>query len=113
MRYLIVFVFIVCFSSTFAQNDEKGKFSGNFMSNVQVYDRDEKIGATTEVYNKYKSSADAWLFLNYDLKGYSFSLRYDMFNNSPLLNPISVYNKQGVGFWQASKSIKNLNITEI
>jgi hypothetical protein len=111
MRYLIVFVFIVCFSSTFAQNDDKGKFSGNFMGNVQAYDRDEKIGATTEVYNKYKSSADAWLFLNYDLKGYSFSLRYDMFNNSPLLNPISVYNKQGVGFWQASKSIKNLNIT--
>ncbi|HEY1046612.1 MAG TPA: DUF6029 family protein, partial [Bacteroidia bacterium] len=94
-----------------AQNNEKGVFSGNFMSNTQAYDRDAKIGATTEVYNKYKSSTDAWLFLNYNIKGYSFSLRYDMFNNSPLLNPQTVYNKQGVGFWQASKDIGNLNLT--
>lgn len=94
-----------------AQNNDKGVFSGNFMSNTQGYDRDAKIGATTEVYNKYKSSTDAWLFLNYNIKGYSFSLRYDMFNNSPLLNPQTVYNKQGVGFWQASKDIGNLNLT--
>src|SRR5574343_1615171 len=94
-----------------AQDNEKGTFSGNFMSNTQLYDRDAKIGATTEVYNKYKSSTDAWLFLNYNIKGYSFSLRYDMFNNSPLLNPQTVYNKQGLGFWQASKDIGNLNLT--
>ncbi len=94
-----------------AQDNEKGSFSGNFMSNTQLYDRDAKIGATTEVYNKYKSSTDAWLFLNYNIKGYSFSLRYDMFNNSPLLNPQTVYNKQGLGFWQASKDIGNLNLT--
>jgi hypothetical protein len=94
-----------------AQDNDKGSLSGNFMSNTQFYDRDERIGATTEVYNKYKSSTDAWLFLNYNIKGYSFSLRYDMFNNSPLLNPQTVYNKQGIGFWQASKDIDNLNIT--
>ena len=97
--------------TSFAQSNERGEFSGNFMSNAQFYDRDAKIGATTEVYNKYKSSADAWLFLNYNLKGYSFSLRYDMFNNSPLLNPQGVYNKQGIGFWQASKDIGGLNLT--
>ena len=34
-----------------------------------------------------------------------------MYNNSPLLNPQGVYNKQGVGFWQASKDIGGLNIT--
>ncbi len=108
-------LFSLCFFSfihvVFGQSEDRGKFSGNFMSNLQAYDRDEKIGASTEVYNKYKSSADAWLFLNYELKGYNFSVRYDMFNNSPLLNPISVYNKQGLGFWQASKDIGNLNIT--
>ena len=97
--------------SAFAQSNDRGEFSGNFMSNGQFYDRDAKIGATTEVYNKYKSSADAWLFLNYNLKGYSFSMRFDMFNNSPLLNPQGVYNKQGIGFWQASKDIGGLNIT--
>lgn len=95
----------------FAQDNDKGVLSGNFMSNTQFYDRDSIIGATTEVYNKYKSSTDAWLFLNYNIKGYSFSLRYDMYNNSPLLNPQTVYNKQGIGFWQASKDIGNLNLT--
>ncbi len=90
---------------------DRGSLSGNFMSNFQAYDKDPKIGANTEVYNKHKSSADAWLFLNYNISGYSFSLRYDMFNNSPLLNPQSVYNKQGIGFWQASKDIGGLNLT--
>lgn len=95
-----------------AQNqEERGTFSGNFMSNFQAYDKDDKIGANTEVYNKYKSSADAWLFLNYSIKGYNFALRYDMFNNSPLLNPQSVYNKQGIGFWQVSKELNGLNLT--
>ncbi|MDI1235694.1 MAG: DUF6029 family protein [bacterium] len=92
-------------------SSDKGNFSGNFQSNTQLYDRDNKIGANTEVYNKYKSSVDAWLMLNYGIKGYNFSLRYDMYNNSPLLNPQGVYNKQGVGFWQASKDIGGLNIT--
>ncbi len=95
----------------YAQQNDKGVLSGNFQSILQAYDKDDKIGANTEVYNKFKSSVDAWLQLNYALKGYNFSLRYDMFNNSPLLNPQTVYNKQGIGFWQASKDIDNLNIT--
>lgn len=93
------------------QNSEKGVLSGNFRSIVQGYDRDDRIGASTEVYKKHKSSADAWLFLNYNLKDYSFSLRYDMFNNSPLMNPQGVYNKQGIGFWQVSKTFGGLNFT--
>lgn len=109
-NYLVLLVSL-SLTSVIAQNNDRGSLSGNFMSNFQWYDKDPKIGATTEVYNKHKSSADAWLFLNYNIKDYSFSLRYDMFNNSPLLNPQSVYNKQGIGFWQASKDIGGLNIT--
>jgi hypothetical protein len=112
MKRILTAVTIGLFGTVLsAQDNERGTFSGNFMSNTQLYDRDSKIGATTEVYNKYKSSTDAWLFLNYNLKGYSFSVRYDMFNNSPLLNPQTVYNKQGIGFWQVSKDIGDLNIT--
>ncbi|NQW41842.1 MAG: hypothetical protein HQ463_00215 [Bacteroidetes bacterium] len=112
MKQILFLLFIGLLSSNIvAQENDKGVFSGNFQSNVQAYDKDDKIGANTEVYNKYKSSADAWLQLNYDIKGYNFTLRYDMFNNSPLLNPQTVYNKQGIGFWQASKTIGNLNIT--
>ncbi len=114
MRQVSIFIcFFTFISISKAQenSNDKGVFSGNFQSNTQLYDKDNKIGANTEVYKKYKSSVDAWLMLNYAIKGYHFSLRYDMYNNSPLLNPQGVYNKQGVGFWQASKDIKKLNIT--
>ncbi len=113
MKKVIFLLGGLCFSASgiIAQSSDRGEFSGNFMSNLQAYDRDSSIGATTEVYNKQKSSADAWLFLNYNIKSYSFSLRYDLFNNSPLMNPQGVYNKQGIGFWQASKDIGGLNLT--
>lgn len=111
MKKFFLLMFLGSISGLFSQNNDRGTFSGNFMSNLQAYDKDDKIGANTEVYNKYKSSADAWLFLNYNVKGYSFAMRYDLFNNSPLMNPISVYNKQGIGFWQASKDIGDLNLT--
>lgn len=113
MKKLAFLICVLCLTNEIIaqSNENKGEFSGNFMTIAQGYDKDDKIGASTEVYNKYKSSVDAWLFLNYNIKGYSFSLRYDMFNNSPLMNPLDVYNKQGVGFWQASKDIKGLNIT--
>ncbi len=90
---------------------EKGQFSGNFQSNVQVYDRDDRIGANTTVYLHEKSSTDAWFFLNYNIYGFNFSARYDVFNNSPLLNPQDAYNGHGIGFWQISKDIDKLNVT--
>jgi hypothetical protein len=112
MKYYVLLLSICCLSTKmYSQGNNNGELSGNFMTIAQGYDKDDKIGASTEVYNKFKSSVDAWLFLNYNVKGYSFSLRYDMFNNSPLLNPQGVYNQQGIGFWQASKDIGGLNIT--
>jgi len=97
-----------------AQNnktEDKGVLSGNLLLNQQMYDRDDSIGASTLVYRTTKSSADAWLYLNYKIRGYSFSLRYDLFNNSPLLNPQGAFTQNGIGFWQISKDIDKLNIT--
>ena len=70
MKPVILFIcfLTVSFISKAQENtNDKGTFSGNFQSNTQLYDRDNKIGANTEVYNKYKSSVDAWLMLNYSL----------------------------------------------
>jgi hypothetical protein len=92
-------------------NDDKGQFSGNLLLNYQKYLRDDKIGATTKVYLENSSSVDAWLFMNYRIKGYSFTVRYDALNNSPLLNPQGSYTNHGIGFWQASKQIDKLTIT--
>jgi len=57
------------------------------------------------------ASLDAWLFMQYRKNGYNVIVRYDGFNNSPLLDPQDAYTAQGIGFWQASKQLNNLNIT--
>ncbi|MBP9689135.1 MAG: hypothetical protein KBE91_05945 [Bacteroidia bacterium] len=91
--------------------EEKGQFSGNFQSNFQGYVKDSAIGANTTQYEKELSSADAWLFLNYKYRGLNFSLRYDMFNNTPLFDPFKAYSQSGIGFWQVTKDIEKFNIT--
>jgi hypothetical protein len=51
------------------------------------------------------------LYLNYDIKGFHFAARYDLFNNSNLLNPSESFTGQGIGFWQIKKSIGDLELT--
>ena len=116
--FLLSLILILSSPILFAQisessllKEDKGEFSGNFQTNNQFYVRDDRIGATTTQYLKEKSSTDAWLFLNYRLKGFNFSMRYDVFNNTPLFNPQEAYSNQGIGFWQVSKDIDKLNIT--
>jgi len=93
-----------------AQNE--GVLSGNFQSNFSVFDLDSAIGAyESPQYFKEISSSEAWLFLNYQIKGFSLSARYDLFNNSNLLIPTGSYSGHGLGFWQIKKQIKNLTLT--
>lgn len=93
------------------QNADKGEFSGNLLLNYQKYLRDDRIGANTRVYLENTASVDAWLFMQYRRNGYNFIMRFDGFNNSPLLDPQDAYTDHGIGFWQASKQLNNLNIT--
>lgn len=93
------------------QQEEKGQFSGNFQTNNQFYVKDSAIGANTTQYDRELSSTDAWLFLNYKIKGFNFSLRYDLFNNTPLFDPFIAYTGSGIGYWQVSKDFEKLNIT--
>ena len=112
-KYLFLAVAgFIFFASASAQ--DKGVFSGNFQSNISVFLKDSLIGATEEAspqYGKQISSSEAWLFLNYDIKGYHIAARYDLFHNSNLLNPSTSYSGQGIGFWQIKKSIGDLEIT--
>lgn len=95
----------------FTQAQDKGSFSGNLFTNFQKYMRDDKIGANTKVYKENSASLDAWLFMQYRIKDYAFTVRYDMFNNSPLLNPQSSYTNHGIGYWQIMKKMQKLEIT--
>lgn len=112
VRYKILFVFALLGSSKLrAQTQDKGQFSGNLLMNYQKYIRDTTIGANTRVYKENTASTDVWLFLQYRYNGYNFIVRYDGFNNSPLLNPQDAYTNHGIGFWQINKKIQHLDIT--
>lgn len=109
-RISFLALFLLVFTS--AKSQEQGVFSGNFQSNFSVFQLDSNIGAfESPQYLSDKSSAEAWLFLNYQLKGFNVSARYDLFNNSNLLNPTGSYTGHGLGFWQVKKKIDKLELT--
>jgi hypothetical protein len=89
----------------------QGQLSGDLMLNANFYDRDTVIGANTSQYKRDLSSTDAWLYLNYQINGYTFAVRYDLFNNSPLLDPQESYSRQGLALYSVSKTIDKLSIT--
>ena len=112
---LVTLMLLLIGSVSYAQEGEKkidkGEFSGNFQTTNQFYVRDSAIGATTTQYQKELSSADAWLLLNYKINGYTFTARFDLFNNSPLLNPQEAYTRSGLGIYSVKKDIDKLSIT--
>lgn len=113
-HYLLLLLNFLLLGSAWAQEEkkeDKGEFSGNFQTTNQFYVRDSAIGATTTQYEKELSSTDAWLLLNYKKSGYTFTVRFDLFNNSPLLNPQEAYTKSGIGFWSVNKKIDKLSLT--
>jgi hypothetical protein len=110
--YSLLFpLFLLGANTLFAQENKYGEFSGNFQTNTQFYVRDDRIGANTIQYRRQKSSTDAWLFLNYKFQGFDITARYDLFNNSPLLNPQQAYTNGGIGYWSIKKSIGDLTLT--
>ncbi|MFC2114491.1 DUF6029 family protein [Bacteroidota bacterium] len=87
------------------------QLSGDLMLNSNFYVKDTAIGATTSQYLREFSSSEAWLFLNYTISGFNFSVRYDLFNNSALLDPNEVYTDQGIAFYSVNKKIGKLEVT--
>ncbi len=98
-----------CVSQMSAQ--DQGVFSGNFESNFNVFLRDSLINANnTPQYDRQLTGGEAWLNLNYSVKGFNMGVRFDMFNNSNLLNPTSSYTDQGIGRWFINKQINKFNV---
>jgi hypothetical protein len=99
-------------AETEQSSQNQGRLSGNLQLNGNFFMRDSAIGAAnTPQYDRQLFGADAWLNLNYQNWGFDFGLRFDMFNNSNLLNPTDSYTKSGIGRWYVSKKIGKLGIT--
>ena len=107
MKRILTLTVIISINYLSVVAQDKGVFSGNFQSNFSVFLRDSLIGAVegaSPQYGKQISSSEAWLYMNYDIKGWHFAARYDLFNNSNLLNRAGAYSDQGLGFWQVKKA---------
>lgn len=111
LRHFSVFCLSYLFVSPFIHAQEKGIISGDLMLNSDYYINDDRIGTNTTQYERELNSAESWLYLNYRVKGYSFSVRYDLFNNSPLLDPEEAYTEQGLAFFSIKKEIGDLEVT--
>jgi hypothetical protein len=112
MRLLLLTLAVVfSFSRLDAQNSAS-RITGNLMTNGNFFITDEKIGATgTPQYDYQKFGAESWLNLNYSNWGFDMGVRFDMFNNSNLLNPTGSYTDQGIGRWFVHKKVNKFDIS--
>ena len=103
---LFLLLFVSC--RMFAQ----GTFSGDLMMNLNFFQRDTNIKASgNPLYDNYLSGSEGWLDMRYNIKGFTFFLRADAFNNSNLKQPTGASTSFGVGAWSISKEMKDLSIT--
>ena len=112
-RFNLLALLLICFCQlAYTQENNKGSFSGSLEVNGNFFIRDSLIGAdNTPQYNNELSGTDSWLNLGYSNWGFDLGLRFDLFNNSNLLNPTGSYTAQGIGYWQIKKKVNKLEIT--
>jgi Family of unknown function (DUF6029) len=112
MKHLIaVGLLFALYSSVFAQQTPS-RITGSLQSNGNFFITDARIGATgTPQYDFQKFGAESWLTLNYSQWGFNMGIRFDLFNNSNLLNPTGSFSGQGIGRWYIQKEINKLDIS--
>lgn len=93
-------------------SQDGSKLSGSLQANGNIFLKDTLIGAANiPQYERQFLGGESWLALNYSNWGFDVGVRYDLFNNSNLLNPTDSYTAQGIGRWYISKNIQKLGIT--
>jgi hypothetical protein len=112
MKFHLLCYFLVLNLCTAVAQTNTSRITGNLMTNGNFFITDEKIGATgTPQYDYQKFGAESWLNLNYSNWGFDMGLRFDMFNNSNLLNPTGSYSAEGIGRWFVHKKINKFDIS--
>ncbi|NOT37511.1 MAG: hypothetical protein HOP11_09050 [Saprospiraceae bacterium] len=100
------------FKSSLSYAQEGLSVWGGFQTNANLFLKDSAIGAINiPQYDKQIFGSETWINLNISYSGFLVGLRYDLFNNSNLLNPNSSYTANGLGRWFISKSVDKLDIS--
>jgi len=107
--FLVLTMFLL---SLGIQAQEKARISGGIETNANFFIRDSIIGADDlPQYDHQFFGAETWVNLVYSYQGYEAGLRFDMFNNSNLLDPNGgSYSDQGIGNWYVKKKIGKLGL---
>ena len=106
---LVGAVLLLSVSALFAQ--EGATLFGSLDLRGNFYIRDSLIGAADiPQYDRQKYGANAWLNLNYNYAGFQVGVRFDLFQNSQLLNPTASYTAQGIGRWFVQKDFDRLSL---
>jgi len=111
---LLLLVCILVATTSYSQESsepDRGVFSGSVETNFNYFQRDSTIGAINiPQYDRLLTGGELWLNLNYSIKGYDMGVRFDMFQNSNLLNPTGSYSAQGIGRWFIKRTVDKLTI---
>lgn len=111
LRSYCAFAYILSFWSFVVQGQDGSKLTGNLQVNGNIFIRDSLIGAANiPQYERQFFGGESWLALNYSNWGFDVAVRYDLFNNSNLLNPTDSYTDQGIGRWYIGKTVNKLGI---
>ena len=107
-----IFQLFFFFSFSFVAISQNGSFRGSLETNGKFFLRDENIDAVgTPQYDHQLFGSETWLDLSYSQGGFDLGARFDMFNNSNLIDPNGSYNDLGIGKWYIHKEIFGLDIT--
>ena len=109
-NWIFQLFFFLCFS--FVSIAQNGTFRGSLETNGKFFLRDENIDAVgTPQYDHQLFGSETWLDLSYSQGGFDLGARFDMFNNSNLIDPNGSYNDLGIGKWYIHKEVFGLDIT--
>lgn len=103
----------ICFLLIFKNlhSQESLILGGGFQTNANLFIRDSLRGAyNTPQYDHQLFGAETWLDLNASYQGFSGGIRFDAFNNSNLLNPVSSYTAYGIGRWYLQKETDHFEV---
>ena len=111
MKKLLFLALFAQLTGLIQAQDQNSHITGGLQSNANFFISDDKrVGSGIPQYDYQKFGAESWLNLNYSNWGFDMGLRFDMFNNSNLLNPSDAYTNQGIGRWFVHKNVGKLEL---
>ncbi|MBK8483113.1 MAG: hypothetical protein IPO86_15605 [Saprospiraceae bacterium] len=109
LKIVLLHAILLIFTNLKAQ--ETLLLGGGFQTNANLFIRDSQIGAfNIPQYDHQLFGSESWLDLNASYQGFSGGIRFDAFNNSNLLNPVSSYTEYGIGKWYIQKETDHFEV---